>query len=114
MYYVTATVAPCLAIDSVTVYVLDEYGLTMPNAFTPNGDQSNDFVYPVMLPGTILNEYMIYDRWGAIIYEGPDVPGWDGTYKDKPMPADTYVAKVKWINTQGVEVVDVYDVTLIR
>jgi len=33
----------------------------------------------------------IYDRWGHKVFESNDInEAWNGTYKSKPAPADTY------------------------
>ncbi len=55
---------------------------TLPNIFTPNGDNSNDFFQP--FPYDFVNRINIniYNRWGVIVFtsENPDIM-WDG--KDK-------------------------------
>ncbi len=53
----------------------------VPNAFTPNGDGTND-VFTIHRLKTVFEDYRmyIYNRWGTLVYEGgPDDPFWDGT-----------------------------------
>ena len=64
---------------------------TIPNTFTPNGDGIND-----QWRIDYLNSYpdcrvQIFTRAGNLIFEsrGYNKP-WDGTFKGKPMPFDTY------------------------
>jgi gliding motility-associated-like protein len=61
----------------------------VPNAFSPNGDGSNDRFYIAARAGTVKNirTFQIYDRWGALVFNGenllPNNPhhGWDGTFR---------------------------------
>ncbi|HXB11937.1 MAG TPA: SBBP repeat-containing protein, partial [Bacteroidia bacterium] len=65
--------------------------LFIPDAFSPNGDGSNDILY---VKGTCLQnfDFVIFDRWGNKIFESEDQSkGWDGTYKGEPMTTGTYV-----------------------
>ncbi|MPR32039.1 gliding motility-associated C-terminal domain-containing protein [Salmonirosea aquatica] len=68
-----------------------------PNAFTPNGDGYNDIFF---LEGSacveLINELVIYDRWGEVIYHVRDFPpsepdfGWDGMYKGVKVEPGVY------------------------
>ncbi|MCI4648899.1 gliding motility-associated C-terminal domain-containing protein, partial [Phaeodactylibacter sp.] len=68
-----------------TVYV--------PNAFSPNGDGTNDLFYIFARNGVIENirAFRIYNRWGEPVFEGynlsPNNPehGWDGTFRGEQM-----------------------------
>jgi len=63
----------------------------VPNAFSPNGDNVNDYfsVYGT----TIKNgELRIYNQWGEQIFSTSDIKkGWDGTYKGKAQPVGVYI-----------------------
>lgn len=55
--------------------------IPLPNIFTPNGDGSNDFFFPIMRYVTEMN-CLIYDRWGKLEYElKSPTDKWDGTNK---------------------------------
>ena len=54
---------------------------TIPNAFTPDGDNVND-IFAKGYDLTIIN------RWGQELYSGRD--GWDGTYKNEKVSPGTY------------------------
>ncbi|MEI7725684.1 MAG: gliding motility-associated C-terminal domain-containing protein [Bacteroidota bacterium] len=61
-----------------------------PNAFTPNGDGLNDVFRPV---GVNITKYklLIFDRWGALIFEASDInTGWDGYIKGQPAGPGVY------------------------
>ncbi len=79
----------CSASDTLTVKVLKT--VTIPNAFSPNGDGINDTWNLENLkdyPGASVE---VYNRYGQVIYYsiGYSKP-WDGTSKDKPLPVGTY------------------------
>ncbi len=67
----------CFSSSQQTIYV----DLFVPNVFTPNGDGVND----IFMQGYDLK---VYDRDGIELYSGTS--GWDGRYKGKMMPPDTY------------------------
>lgn len=69
----------------------------MPNAFSPNGDGTNDGFTAV---GTGIGEYemLIFDRWGNLIYKTNDInKPWDGRVKQKgeEVQEDVYVYKIR-------------------
>lgn len=69
----------------------DVYPLAdLPNAFSPNKDGANDVLY---VRGSGIEEMIlkIYNRWGEVIFETTDQDiGWDGTYKGKEQPMESY------------------------
>ena len=71
----------------------------VPNIFTPNGDEMNDFfnIAPEeSMPLLEVMEFKVYNRWGQLVYDNdtPDT-GWDGTYNDKPQPIEVYFYSIK-------------------
>jgi len=91
-YIVTATDSNnCKYSDSVMIYVDILTGLDIPNAFSPNGDGVNDIIYVVSRCLAEL-EFKVYNRFGKLVFETNDITeGWDGTYKGKLQPIETYV-----------------------
>jgi gliding motility-associated-like protein len=85
-YTVTFTDANgCSDSDTVTVQVIEAYGLFIPSAFSPNNDGSNDmlFVYGAGIKTLV---FVVYDRYGEIVFESHSVnEGWDGTLRGKPL-----------------------------
>jgi gliding motility-associated-like protein len=66
--------------------------LTLPNAFTPNGDGLNDVFRP--LHPCNMTEYMmrIFDRYGKLVFQSADFSrGWNGTYGGTPAETGTFV-----------------------
>lgn len=74
-----------------TVEVLSDFYFYFPNSFTPNHDEKNEF-FKGYGAGIKSYQMRIYDRWGEKVFESADLyTGWDGIYKGKKAPADTYV-----------------------
>ena len=63
----------------------------IPNAFSPNNDGINDVWMISGLQGGNAIRIAVYNRWGQAVFTntGYSKP-WDGTYKGKPLPVDTY------------------------
>ena len=60
------------------IYILPEYTLYAPNAFSPNGDGNND-VFLAQGNGVVSFEMQVFDRWGGLVFESADIEsGWDG------------------------------------
>ncbi len=74
------------------VALTEEAVLFIPNAFTPNGDGTND---KFEIKGTPIADYnlYIYDRWGKQIWSTHNFEThWDGTDKGgSPVPTGSYV-----------------------
>jgi gliding motility-associated-like protein len=83
----------CFDIDSIRVHLFRlESGIYVPTAFTPNGDTKNDFLHPILIGMKSLDIFMVYNRWGQLLYRGTDAQkGWDGTFAGKGQDAATYV-----------------------
>ncbi len=84
----------CIAERMHTIFVLnpdcDEPNIFLPNAFTPNGDGSNDVLF--VRSKIIENmELSIYNRWGELVFRTTDKnTGWDGIYKSERLAPDVY------------------------
>jgi gliding motility-associated-like protein len=86
-YVVRATSSDgCVNTDQVTVKVFcDGANVTMPNAFTPNGDGVNDVFY-VRGKGFTVKSFNIYNRLGVLVFSKENFHpndqkfGWDGTF----------------------------------
>ena len=103
-----------------TVQVIPEFEFYIPNSYTPNGDNINDFFY-AKCQGVKQYQILIFDRWGAQIWEchneGKNT-AWDGNINNSTQEGMSSFCK--WdgkvqtsgitINTQSNEVVkqDVY------
>ncbi|MEM7374927.1 MAG: gliding motility-associated C-terminal domain-containing protein [Bacteroidota bacterium] len=82
------------AIASVCV-IPEESGITVPNAFSPNGDGINDEFFLESV-GIQTYELHIYDRWGRVIFQSsqPD-ERWDGRYQGTHAPEGVYTYRIQ-------------------
>ena len=113
--------AGCEASDSVSIFVNKIRPIYIPNAFSPNFDGNNDYftLYGNVAAERIV-ELRIFNRWGAQVYEGRNLPlgvassGWDGMFKGKVAQTGVYAfyAIVRFID--GVEILYEGDVSLLK
>ncbi len=86
----------CMDTASQMVYIIPEFTLYVPNAFTPNEDGINDF-FTIAGIGIVGMELNIFNRWGENIYTTLNrAKGWDGTVQkdDGVAQQDVYVYHV--------------------
>ena len=79
----------CARSDEMFVKLLK--GPRIPNTFTPNNDGINDKWEIQYLNTYPKNRVQVFTKAGQLVFEsyGYTSP-WDGTYKGKPLPMDTY------------------------
>lgn len=102
-FYQTSPIFDNVTMGFHTVYIKDLNGCGVvqelvaivgaPKYFTPNGDGYNDFwkiegISQYFSPATVT---LVFDRYGKFIRQIFALDdGWDGTYNNKPLPADDY------------------------
>ncbi len=80
---------------------------TLPNVFTPNGDEKNDFFVPFPGYSPIRSiRLKIFDRWGRMVFEtGDPAIRWDGKDRDTNQPCSDgtyfYTCDVTEITLRG-------------
>ncbi len=88
----------CVDTICYRVIIDDLFLVYVPNAFTPDGDGDNDYFFPVVSGIEPLSyQFLIYDRWGELIFESrhPELQ-WGGSVKGNSDAAkqDVYVWKL--------------------
>ncbi len=105
----------CSSTASIDVFAsedqtLDVSGLTFPNIFTPNADGKNDTFKPFLINDPEFNilqympsyELLVYNRWGALIYESTGVgKQWDGKTNGQDLSPGVYYFIVNYEITCG-------------
>lgn len=86
----------------------------IPNTFSPNGDGKND-EFQVTITNTKSYHIRIFDRWGAGLFESPDISwSWNGENKGRPVPAGTYFYIINAVGTDGMTINKSGYITIIR
>jgi gliding motility-associated-like protein len=91
--------AGCEVKDDLLVQVDKRIPVYAPNAFSPNGDNSNDYFTLFAKPNQVLeiSALSIFDRWGNQVFDATSFPpneesqGWDGTSRGQLLNSGVYV-----------------------
>ena len=88
--------------------------ITVPNAFTPDGDGINDF-FEIKGEEIKSFELWIYNRWGELVFHSNKINNfWDGRYRGVNNQIDVYVWKIKYEDSHRKNETLVGHVSLIR
>lgn len=85
-YTVTATTSKgCSTSDTIQLFIeCSASNILMPTAFTPNGDNLNDFFYPITRGMDKVIKFIIYNRYGQVVFQKSNFKpndknlGWNG------------------------------------
>ncbi|MDF1695599.1 MAG: gliding motility-associated C-terminal domain-containing protein [Saprospiraceae bacterium] len=112
----------CQATDSMYVEVSDEAFIYLPNVFSPNGDNVNDF-FTINYYGRSLStvsDFRVFDRWGGLIYEiknrNIESGGalWDGYIKSKQVETGVFYYIFEAVLINGVVFEKKGDITVFK
>ncbi|MFZ4542836.1 MAG: LamG-like jellyroll fold domain-containing protein [Saprospiraceae bacterium] len=103
------SVSSCTAYDTLRITVVDPQTqpcgeVFMPNAFTPNNDDNNEY-FGISNPYTVgkLIEFEILDRWGGTVFRTDDpFVQWDGKVRGSLVMPGEYLYRIKY-NCEGTE-----------
>jgi len=97
-YWVKTETKECgVQTDSVKVKLKAcECEMLIPNSFTPNEDNRNDYFLPVAQCEYLWYSLTISDRWGNVVFTSNNVNAkWDGRFKGNLCPEDIYVYHIE-------------------
>lgn len=98
IYWVRTEINNCgTQVDTVRVKLkLCECEMMIPNSFTPNEDNRNDYFFPVMQCEYSYYMLTITDRWGNTVFTTNNISSkWDGRFKGNLCPEDIYIFKIE-------------------
>ncbi len=105
-YYVTAT-NECGSHTWPFVFETRPCDITMPNVFTPNGDQINGIFGPIFGQADAFSQFkcQIFNRWGNLMYDFVDMSkGWNGKTKNGDVaPEGVYFYQIQAVDITGSE-----------
>ena len=93
-YWVEVSTHCGVAIDSLFFdYYIDlNCFVTVPNAFTPNGDGINDVFKPLLNCDASSYEFSVFNRWGQMVFTtNNQIEGWDGGADKTSNPPGVYL-----------------------
>jgi gliding motility-associated-like protein len=116
-YTITLTVTNQWGCRDISRRLLDvklPEDLYIPNAFTPNGDASNNNFFVVTKNITQLH-IDIFDRWGERIYssDNPEFQ-WDGSYQGRPVQQGVYIYLLRATGIEGTNFAKEGTVTVLK
>ncbi len=111
----------CVAKDSINIFIeCKDANLLVPNAFTPNNDNLNDYFYPLARGIKSIARFSIYDRFGRLVFERRNfLPndkafGWNGRIHNMDQTTSVFVYYVEALCDKGEKLYKKGTVTLIR
>jgi gliding motility-associated-like protein len=102
VYLAVSNASGCSDTAWLDIIVNDYHTFFVPNAFTPNGNGTNDEFGPEFT--NILSEgydFLIFDRWGNIVFETHNpYDKWNGKWQNKGdmVQQDVYVYKIAYLD----------------
>jgi gliding motility-associated-like protein len=79
--------------------VLKTCYIAVPNAFTPNADGLNDYLYPLNAFKADNMDFNVYNRLGQLVFHSTEwTQKWDGRINGQPQNAGAYVWTLRYTN----------------
>ena len=111
----------CSAENQIFVELDRNRNIYIPNIFSPNGDDRNDYFGVFDGAGVkMINYIRIFDRWGEVMFVKNNIPpgsatqGWDGTFRGKPVDSGVFVYIIEVLFEDGQVLLYRGDVTVAR
>lgn len=88
--------------------------IDVPNAFSPNGDGNNDYLYPLNAFKAINLQFKVYNRFGQLVFETNNwKKRWDGTVNGKPQSTGQFVWTLTYTHKDTGKQFSAHGVTLL-
>ena len=102
------------------VTIEEDVVINIPNIFSPNGDDFNDWFYPIASTVVEIEAFYVFDRWGNVVFTNTNFPsnspqeGWDGKMDGRSPVLGVYTYLVIIKANQGLDTSVFGDITLVR
>lgn len=91
----------CLVSAPVELNILPQPKILVPTAFTPH-KETNNRLYPFLVSIQKLTSFKVFNKWGILVYQTDlATNGWDGQFKSKMQPLETFSWFAEGIDTFG-------------
>jgi len=105
----------CSLLDTFELRVKSNTKVFVPNVFTPDSQDGNNFFTIYGRDILSIDVMNIYDRWGTLLFEGVDIQeGWDGTKGGLELVNGVYVYYIELTYNDETTKTLVGDITLLR
>lgn len=110
----------CPARDSVYLQIVSHDEIYLPDAFSPNGDQVNDFYFPQGSANITVQEFRIFDRWGEEVFHtehcmiNEPSTGWNGQMDHRMVNPGVYLLYLSYRQPDGTTKILARSFSLIR
>lgn len=95
--------------------VYGSHSVNVPTGFTPNGDNYNDLLRPIVGEDVESFRLLIYDRWGnRMVYTVDPLFAWDGTFNNKELGTGVYAYSLEIVYKDGTQEEKSGNITLMR
>lgn len=86
-------------VDEMEVLFQDCYNVYVPNTFTPNGDDKNEFFQIYTEQELLLFSFWVYDRYGHLVFKTNNPHArWDGKVNGEDAPSGMYIWRISYIS----------------
>ncbi|MBK8956372.1 MAG: gliding motility-associated C-terminal domain-containing protein [Saprospiraceae bacterium] len=110
----------CEHYTTLKVIVKETEKVFVANAFSPNGDQINDWIYPQSEEIQHIDLFAVYDRWGNQVLEQKNITsnqatqGWNGMYGSLQAQPGVYIYLIQYTSIGGETIIKKGEFSLIR
>ncbi len=99
---IATTQAGCVGKDSIHIKVFTKPDIYVPNAFTPNGDGTNDVLLAIPVGIKAFAFFSVYDRYGQTVFTTTNAyNGWDGKNKNGILNTGSFVWVASGVDFNG-------------
>lgn len=92
----------CSVASPIEIIVLPSPKIIVPTAFTPQ-KETNNRLFPFLVSIQKLISFKVFNKWGILVYQTDTLAsgGWDGQFKSKLQPLETFSWFAEGIDTFG-------------
>jgi gliding motility-associated-like protein len=115
LYIKAENIYGCYSTDSTYISTENCCDVSIPDAFSPNGDGKNDLFRIISKGNQDVKQFIIVNRWGQKVFQTTNQSaGWDGRLNGVPQDMGTYTYYLRYTCTDGRTLEKKGDLVLVR